>query len=277
MQSTYKHVKSPIKFPDGTTSLTEVTTKVDHNPVKPVFHVRDSDGIISILQAAARQTVTSIEIPFFPYARQDHPPHCDLQTFIRALDAQRKTLLRVSTFDPHSEALELLFNETKHLLLEVKNHELISSVGHFSKEVIKNKPILVLPDAGAAKKYLNIFAESFDSLFEGYVQCTKHRDPATGALSNFAVHDPRGYLLKPNTQFVIVDDICDGGGTFLGIANEFQKAHIPKERLNLYISHGLFTKGTDALFNLFNKIATTNSIATSKDARLIYYDIFSEE
>jgi ribose-phosphate pyrophosphokinase len=44
----------------------------------------------------------------------------------------------------------------------------------------------------------------------------------------------------------MVDDICDGGMTFIKIAEALTTQYNIKE-LSLYVSHGLFTKGTEVL------------------------------
>jgi hypothetical protein len=53
---------------------------------------------------------------------------------------------------------------------------------------------------------------------------------------------------------VIVDDICDGGGTFLGLAARLgeQDAGL----LTLCVTHGLFTKGVMPLLDVFDRIYT---------------------
>jgi ribose-phosphate pyrophosphokinase len=55
---------------------------------------------------------------------------------------------------------------------------------------------------------------------------------------------------------LIVDDICDGGGTFIGLAAELKNKNAGK--LYLAVSHGIFSKGFDSL-KCFDKIFTTNS------------------
>ena len=59
----------------------------------------------------------------------------------------------------------------------------------------------------------------------------------------------------PYMPILIVDDLCDGGGTFLGIANQAEGT-VP---LGLYITHGIFSKGFGELGKHFSKIYTTNS------------------
>ena len=55
---------------------------------------------------------------------------------------------------------------------------------------------------------------------------------------------------------LIVDHICDGGGTFIGLAEELKKKNAGK--LFLAVSHGIFNKGFDDL-KCFDGIFTTDS------------------
>lgn len=57
---------------------------------------------------------------------------------------------------------------------------------------------------------------------------------------------------------LIVDDLCDGGATFISIA-EYLMEHFPDRKRHLYVCHGLFTKGVDHVAAHYDKIITTNS------------------
>lgn len=59
-------------------------------------------------------------------------------------------------------------------------------------------------------------------------------------------------------QATIIDDLCDAGGTFIAGAKCFRE-YFPMTPLNLYVTHGLFTKGFDVLLEHFNQIYCTNS------------------
>ncbi len=63
----------------------------------------------------------------------------------------------------------------------------------------------------------------------------------------------------PDKPVVIVDDLCDGGATFIAEAQYLRK-HIPGiKNLKLFIYHGLFTKGIDIVADHFDEIICTNS------------------
>ena len=82
---------------------------------------------------------------------------------------------------------------------------------------------------------------------------SKQRDVKTGKLKAFKVYadDLRG------RDCIIVDDICDGGGTFMGLAEELKQKGAGK--LYLAVSHGIFNRGFEELNKVFEKIYTTDS------------------
>ena len=83
------------------------------------------------------------------------------------------------------------------------------------------------------------------------VQARKFRDVLTGNLSGFHVSD--GEVLGGRPA-IIVDDICDGGGTFVGLARELRKHGVTD--LTLAVTHGLFTQGRARLTEDFSSVRT---------------------
>lgn len=55
----------------------------------------------------------------------------------------------------------------------------------------------------------------------------------------------------------IVDDICDGGGTFTILSKELKKRNCGK--VNLIVSHGIFSKGEAPLKENIDAVYTTDS------------------
>ena len=82
------------------------------------------------------------------------------------------------------------------------------------------------------------------------------RDVKTGKLSGFKVYSDD----LEGQDCIIVDDICDAGGTFMGLATELKKKNAGK--LFLAVSHGIFSKGLDNLTQYFDTIFTTDSFNT---------------
>lgn len=107
---------------------------------------------------------------------------------------------------------------------------------------------ICLPDAGAAKRYWNDHS-SVISTSHIVVECGKHRNMRTGQLSGFSCP-----TAVPD-HCIIVDDLCDGGGTFCGLASELRKSGA--KRVDLVVYHGIFSKGVE--LEGIDKIYTSNS------------------
>jgi len=59
---------------------------------------------------------------------------------------------------------------------------------------------------------------------------------------------------------VIIDDICDGGRTFVELAKVI-KENQSDAKIYLIVTHGIFSAGFNDLNKFFEKIFTTNSIS----------------
>jgi len=207
------------------------------------------------VDALKRMGVTKINlfIPYFPAARQDRVmiPGEPLTVKVYADIINAMQLGKVTVFDPHSEVTPALLNNCE----VVSNHTFIAEV----IKAIDGNVTLISPDGGALKKIYKV-SEYLEGL--PVVECSKSRDVKTGRLSGFKVFE--GNLNGANC--LIVDDICDGGGTFTGLA-EALKA---KNAGNLYlaVSHGIFSKGFDVFGDYFTKIFTTNSFSDIQNDRV---------
>jgi len=183
-------------------------------------------------------------IPYFPAARQDRimitGEPLSVKVYADIINSQHFN--SVTVFDPHSEVTPALLNNCKVMY----NYTFVERVTQQLTEDL----VLISPDGGALKKIYKV--ASYLQKYE-VVECSKVRDVKTGKLSSFKVYheDLQG------KDCLIIDDICDGGGTFLGLAQELKK----KNAGNLYIavSHGIFSKGTELLNQYFSKIFTTDS------------------
>src|ERR1700761_2355967 len=138
---------------------------------------------------------------------------------------------KVLIFDPHSEVSTALIDRS----YAVTNHVFVrDALGDYTGSHPGGTPCLVSPDAGALKK-IHKLAQFLG--IENVVECMKERDVRTGALTNFkAMTDG----LNGQTCFII-DDICDGGGTFAGTAKMLKEKGAAK--VVLIVSHGIFSRG----------------------------------
>ena len=109
------------------------------------------------------------------------------------------------------------------------------------QEVLKSLPTIqriIIPDKGAVDRVKYLTNEYCVRYGMAWAECSKHRDMQTGKLTGFKVDFPD---LVKNQECLIVDDICDGGGTFVGLAGKLREAGAT--RISLFVTHGIFSKG----------------------------------
>jgi len=242
-----------IKFQSFTFSGGEPHIKIapdfDTNRKITITHRLNSFNDLGLLcvtvDALRRMDVKIIElfIPYFPAARQDRVmiPGEPLSVKVYADIINAMQLNKVFVFDAHSEVTPALLNNST----VIPNYTFIKEVLNRIGQNVK----LISPDGGALKKIYKVseFLGGVD-----VVECSKSRDVKTGKLSGFKVYNDD----LEGMDCLIVDDICDGGGTFVGLAEELKKKNAGK--LYLAVSHGIFNKGFEVL-NCFDGIFTTNS------------------
>lgn len=149
---------------------------------------------------------------------------------------------KVYCVDPHSEVTNALIKN----LVIVKNHAMVKTAMFIS---MMEKATLVSPDSGANKKIKDLAEYISIKRDVEVLKCDKTRNVATGKITGFEVYADK---LDPERNYVIVDDICDGGGTFTGLG----KVMLEKGAVNLHlvVSHGIFSKGFDDLLKIFKSI-----------------------
>ena len=212
-------------------------------------------GLLCItVDALRRMDVKNIDlfIPYFPAARQDRVmikgEPLSVKVYADIINGMQFD--KVFVFDAHSEVTPALVNNCE----VIPNHTFIETV----VKAIGNEVKLISPDGGALKKIYKV------SEFLGgveVVECSKSRDVKTGRLSGFKVYNDD----LQGADCLIVDDICDGGGTFVGLAEELKNKNAGK--LYLAVSHGIFNKGF-AVLDCFEKIFTTNSFKDFEGERV---------
>jgi ribose-phosphate pyrophosphokinase len=135
------------------------------------------------------------------------------------------------------------------------------------KRDIKDKICLVSPDAGAYKKIFD-FANWFG--IKEIITASKVRDLDSGKILKTVVPSLENYNDEMN--YVIQDDICDGGRTFIELAKAI-KEQKPDAKIYLVVTHGIFSAGFDLLVQYLDGIYCTNSIKDIQDGIIV--DTFS--
>lgn len=170
----------------------------------------------------------------------------------------------ITTLDPHSDVLEACLKRFRKVNnLNLVEHALNRIFGLFTKQTL----VLIAPDAGASKKIYNVSKKT--AYVNDVVICTKDRN-----LDGEIIHT--NVPLEDNDlhTFVIIDDICDGGRTFINIAENIKRQYAGLEKISpikiyLIVTHGIFSKGTEELAKYFDGIYCTNSYSDITDNFLI--------
>lgn len=187
-----------------------------------------------------------LKLGYMPYARQDRV--CNegeaLSVKVMADLINNMKFDSVVILDPHSDVTPALLNNCK-----IRDSALGQAYQLFD-DIEDKKLMLVAPDAGATKKVQALAYVYSMPFIQGY----KIRDTETGELSGF------GYIGDvTDKRLLIYDDICDGGGTFIGLAQKLIEGGALS--VDLYVSHGIFSKGIKVLLDGgIRKIYTSNSM-----------------
>ncbi|MFY7886677.1 MAG: phosphoribosyltransferase family protein [Dolichospermum sp.] len=264
--------KSQIKykisqFPDGqqTVDLTDWNDLYRNDAVKISSRLntfRDLELIICAT-AAVRNFKPNREIalyvPYFMGARSDRKFVEGGVNYLKQVICPIINSLNftsVVVLDPHSDVLEACLNNYE----KIDNHKLVKHAltKIDNKDGAQDRICLVSPDAGAYKKIFDV-AKKFG--IENIITATKVRDMRSGNILRTEIptlnqHD--------DLKYVIIDDICDGGRTFIELAKAI-KGSRPTAKVYLVVTHGIFTAGFEQLNQYFEGIYTTNSYVDMND------------
>ncbi len=158
---------------------------------------------------------------------------------------------QVNILHPHSDtALALIENSQciSHYEFVAKAYRSIGS------------PVLISPDAGAYK--------------ESHALAVKLRAQLIPA-NKVRVDGKPNLIIQGNVaglDCLIVDDLADGGRTFIALAKELKKQGAQK--VYLYVTHGQFSFGFEELKENIEHIFCTNSFRLIKDAFVTQYEVF---
>ncbi|MCU4640509.1 phosphoribosyltransferase family protein [Acinetobacter courvalinii] len=219
-------------------------------------------------------TGLSVEIPYFPYARQDRicaqGQAFSLDLMTRLLNSNSEKFAgqrqKIVVWDCHSPVtLELLRKNTRfQAVINIEPIEIIQQSPALMQILSADNTVLICPDAGATQRTQAI-ANGINPQRQHAIEvinCEKQRDPSTGKISTTAVDSPD---LTGKTA-VITDDICDGGATFIGIAKQLRSLNC--QNIILYVTHGIFSKGLAVFDGLVDQVFTSNSLPQAEASKL---------
>ena len=138
---------------------------------------------------------------------------------------------RVRILDPHSDVILGAVGATPYFI---------------TVNEARNANNIVFPDSGALFKYRSLFS---DHIPRNFMWCEKERS-TDGTITKLRL---RGQPPTKSAEPVYVfDDLCDGGATFIKLAEELL-VPLGFNNLKLVVTHGLFSKGFNNLLNWYKR------------------------
>ena len=248
------------KFPAGETAV-----KIPHLCDSDHFHIimdfESNDDIINLMflcdairEMHGNDIRIDLHISYMPYARQDR--YCDAgESFsLKVICGILNSLdfYKIYVQDIHSEVMKGFFKSGTLVVYEqhTLQYQLVKNI--IDTYRTNRKIAIIAPDAGAVKKAAKAAKLHNLDMIEFY----KKRNPTNGKIESIKCSVDKEELNKYD-YFIVVDDICDGGGTFLQLASVIVDEYKFKGDLHLVVTHGIFSKG---LLDLNTFYKTVNSV-----------------
>lgn len=265
------------KFPDGQQSIQlgeikpyRTLESISNEPCKIKSRLNnflDLELIICATKALRNLGVQHIElyIPYFMGARSDRKFANGGVNYVRDVISPIINSLNfksIHILDVHSDVVEACLPS----IIHINNFDFISfALRNYFRDSGKimgdySKLCFVSPDGGALKKIYKLT----DNLgFTGdVITCSKYRDN-DGKLTKTIVPLNDEHLDK---DMFIVDDICDGGRTFINIAKTIKETQPERTgKIYLAVSHGIFSNGFNEMSEYLDGIYCTNSFRLISD------------
>lgn len=242
-------VVSPTVFPDKTTQVWKLPEEVLSYPsiritweFESPAEFMDLAQLLLLIRTDNPKAVVVLDIPFFPYARQDHVI-TNSTTFAKAAFVSLLSTLPVDhvyTLDVHSDKYLVGTPVTSMSPMEHIKNALSFIKAHYGEV-----SAFCFPDNGAWNRYRSMLPSTV------WIVCDKDRDGLTGEVLGMKISGTVVPVhVVGNTweseNLLIIDDICDGGRTFIEVAKVL-KDRYPQMSLHLYTTHGIYSKGTGVL------------------------------
>lgn len=227
-------------FPDNTSQvwhLPEYLFEADSNWVHIVWDFQHEGEFMQLAQLKNLLDKygirAALRLEYLPYGRQDKNISNDttfaLHSFAHLLNVLKFD--EVICMDPHSAIAEA----------SIKNFRAVYPTKMLEDVILETITTLVCyPDKGALVKYREVYKGIVE---DEYIYGEKVRDQLTGKITKYEIINKRHNLKEHNV--LLVDDIVDGGMTFKILANGLLDAGA--KEVNLFVSHGIFSKGLKTL------------------------------
>ncbi len=243
------------QFPDKTTQAWQIKDfyNLSEN-IEVLWKYENDSEFMIILQLGTllsqnKSRLVRLLCPYLPYGRQDKEINNNTtfgkEVMINAL--KNAGYKYMTTFDAHSYH-PFIFSENPSYFFET----------------IYNHDYICVPDKGAYNRYLDIIKINLECV--NILTGEKVRNQLTGQIEGIKIIENIDLSTK---SVLVIDDLCDGGGTFIKLAKELKRLNC--NNFDLAVSHGIFSKGKDILYDAgYNNIYTTNSLLSNTEEFRIF-------
>lgn len=263
------------KYPDGQRQLT-IDLPDNKCHLNILMDIGSGEDLFIIMQLAdiinRRQLTCTLTITYLLSARTDrlfswNTSHT-LKVVADVINSFNADEVRILT--PHSDMSLKLIKNSK--AIEPFNYMMSDGIYPFMRSVI------VSPDEGAKDRVARLESEGYNfygSIDSYHPYCKKVRDDH-GKVSNISVLGLSD--LKGQLNLIVLDDLCDGGGTYEALRPALDKYNAAE--VNIMITHAIQMSGITKLASLYDKVYITNSYEDwtnfSLPDNVYVYDIISK-
>jgi ribose-phosphate pyrophosphokinase len=263
------------KFPDGQQSI-KITSNISSDIAIKIYSrftsFQDLELILCATSALKNLGMSDIflYIPYFLGGRSDRKFEEGSINYIKDVIApiiNSQHYKGVIVLDPHSDVIEACIDR----LDKIENYSIVKAAltSIDNTNAAREKICIISPDAGALKKIYGV-AKHFN--IQDVLTASKVRDLSTGKI----LHTEIPYISGAESKkFVIIDDICDGGRTFIEIAKAIREKRpriVFNDRIYLIVTHGIFSNGLLELSSYVDNIYCSNSV---KDIKVEEYSDYT--
>lgn len=242
-----------INFSDGEKHIKFITEINRKDSVKVICRITSMDELFILMQVGDILNRMEVEwalvITYLMGMRMDR-----VMSFNEAFSLK---IVAKTINDMHPDAVFIVEPHSDRTLKLINNSTPL--MNHFAEAAMTDPDhnyMIVFPDAGAKLRY----GEALENKVP-MMTCHKKRDPATGKLSGFGIDNPEVLNEYPECNaFFVIDDLCDGGGTFCGIADQLKELR-PDFHRTLAITHAVAARGIYKVMDYYNDLFITNSYA----------------
>lgn len=265
-------------FPDGQRSITILNPEILYGKVhviiaKSIMVFRDIELIMSAISAISAHTQEySLYSPYIMGLRSDRKFSNGGDFYLDQVIVPILKLMDcpIYTLDPHSP--RQIYQALNPFALNEEFEKIGQKKLICPDESAKNRIIQMLDYTNGNEKFVKFLNSSIGYMKKQRIGDVVKQDPADELTFN---------ILSGEDDILIVDDLFDGGASFVGLCESMRNTYGFKGKITIYVSHFIGSNiwNIAKIKNLGVDILTTNSYACPRSAKdmIKQIDVFSRD